>query len=346
MSWKSVSVSLVFSLILFLAPCSEVVFGQTTDAGWLIDNELKLHLAFFHDSEPVFPPKTPVATTPWLALTPESQEAEPDITNISLAGILGLGFPLPQRDKAEGFTFFLKFYDFPSFLSPSASFGKFFDRFMLSKLPSFARLQEYVKIPGNVVVKKGYIAPVGTEFTAKTPYPAFVLPAKPFQSSGGEMSPQDFFDANVPFSSIYVTPGTPEPSDANADDKAKWSAGGVLIFHRELLAIFEKDLTELKGAEPEKFRYFQVPGADKTAPGLTVLKIQVQPFVFTNFRDLPMPHDPKKIFLSGLLLVYATTYHLPAGSLLAELVIDSPEFRRDFPVERSSVLEVGSVVRF
>ncbi|MBF0545771.1 MAG: hypothetical protein HQM08_15115 [Candidatus Riflebacteria bacterium] len=59
-----------------------------------------------------------------------------------------------------------------------------------------------------------------------------------------------------------------------------------------------------------------------------------------------MPHNPKKIFLSGLLLVYYAEYQVPAGKTLSEQVINSPEFNKEFPAKNASVLEVGSVVRF
>jgi len=336
---------LAFSVLVLIA-CSASLLARTAESGWLIDNGLKLHLAYFVEPDPSIPSGVPTASTPWTALTPESKEPEPDISNISLAGILGLGFPLPSRNQAEGFTFFLKFFSYPAHLSASTSFGKIFKTFQLPKLPTFAALREYVRKPGNVLVKKGFIAPLGTAFTAKAPFPAFVLPTKAVKISAGETSAQDFFDSHVPFSSIYVTPTIPEPLDATANDKAKWSAAGVLAFHKELVSSFEKNLTELKGAQPEKFRYFQVPNQNPKASRLTILKIQTSPFVFGNFRDLPMPHDPKKIFLSGLLLVYYAEYPLSVGKNPADVSISSPEFNKEFKAENESVLEVGSVVRF
>lgn len=346
MSRKSASLSLIcFFTVLGLLVSGSMVLAQPAAEEWIIDNGLKLHLAYVHNERLNLPKETPMTNTSWLGLTPESVEAAPDITNINLAGILGLGFPLATRDNPGSFTFYLKFFEYPAFLSAPTSFGKIFDRFRLHHLPGFAQLQEYVKVSGNVLVKLGHIAPTGTEFSSKAPYPALSLPSAAIKMPTGEVSPQDYFDSEIPFSSIYVTPASPEPLDATPENKAKWSAEGVIAFHKALIVAFEKNLKELKGAEPEKFRYFSAPSTEKTS-ALSVLKIPLQPMLFGNFRDLPMPQDPKKVFLSGLLLVYSTDYRLADGKNPAEQIIDSPEFLRDFPKESPSVLEVGSVVRF
>ncbi len=341
------TVLFLFPLALIIA-FSPIAWGQAADSGWVVDSGLKMHLGYFVEPEPVIP-EAQAATMPVIALTPESKEFEPDITNISLSGIRGLGFPLPDRPHPETFTFFLKFFAYPQFLSAAGSFEKIFERFLLSKMTELPVLKEFAGKPGNVVVKMGNIAPATTVFTAQKPYPPFRLPKTPFKTPAGEASPQDFFDSNIPFSSIYLTPAANEPADLSADDRAKWSANGVLSFHKQLVAVYEQNLKELKVADPQKTRCFQVPLPGERGKDPTVfasLELLQTPFVFGNFRDLPMPHDPKKIFLSGLLLVHYSEFKGPAGTTPENLVIHSPEFEKQFKAEKAYVLEIGSVVRF
>lgn len=309
--------------------------ARAEGAGWKIDNTLKYHLVYL-PAENKAVSGASLATRsvmkPWLNNIPAFA---PDIDNIVYKNILELGFPLPVRNDAASLKLYLKLYKWPAQLNSVRSSQMIFDAFLLHGLPGGRRLYQLVKNPSNIFVKYASIEPANRVFSEQQP---FVAPEIPKQWE---------FDANVPFSSIYVSPDNISRK-GNEADQAHASAQGVIEFHAALSRLYEKSL-HLLHASAEK-RYFADfrRCSDKSGEvcAVRIYEMPVVPLVFGNYRDLPMPQDAEKVFLSGLLLVKVTDYlaHSPIPlEKLKKIQPGTDAFKASFRAGWSHMLEVGSV---
>ncbi|MBP7633114.1 hypothetical protein KBA41_03010 [Candidatus Ozemobacteraceae bacterium] len=307
---------------------------------WAVDEKLGFHFAFFdaegHTADDVW------KAIPTVKVSPIPATGAADITNIDLDGLRGLGFPVPARPGPGSFTFFLKFFGFPAWLDSTAAANRVADAYGLHFLPDGESLRAWLANRDHLLVKKGFIAPTGKVFDADTPYPALVVPQKDVSADGVSLTPQNYFDTYTPFVSLYLNPSDAEPAGLAENVRAAWSGKGVLAFHKALLDAYTKNYTSVKGVEPDKFSYFRVPGASGT---VTILKLPVKPMTFeANWRDLPMPENPEKVFLSALLLIYRYEYTVTT-TLDDATIVDSPGFAAATKLLRAQVFEAGSVVR-
>jgi len=326
-------------------------FAHRDCSSWKIDRDLKFNLAYFLEPEPGFHTFGNVQEILPFKLTADSQSHEPDITNINLAAIRSLGFPLPARPFSDKYTFFLKFYVYPSFLNSKISASQWLKEFLVDRVGGASNIREFIKRNENVVIKKGLIKENYYPFTVRHPYPAFFLPTKKFQYQGQTFTPQEYFDQNIPFCSLYVCPGNTKESFGSDKEKVEASAGGVVALHEQILNVYKSNLTPVKGADQEKFYYFisqPVTSFERRNNAVIVHKIVCQPTIFKdNYRDLMMPQDPKRIFLSGLSLLSRATYiPRPGCTWNPSMIVDSPQFKLFFKQISSKVFEIGSVVRF
>ncbi|HBN07632.1 MAG TPA: hypothetical protein DD435_02945, partial [Cyanobacteria bacterium UBA8530] len=319
---------IAFSL-LFALPAQALAAIRTS--GWRIDRDLKFHLAFYPSSK---------FTGEALKYPPLGYNGKflPDIDNIDLAGFLEMGFPVPTREKPADHRFYLKFYPYPSSLNVGKSTAKIFEPFLLGRTLEKNALKDFLSNSRNVVIKKGYIGKANENFSPEHPFPSLLLPTRPVSLNKETLSPQDYLDRNVPFASLYVEPTEDVPEKATEAQKAAWSSKGVSAAHGELLKLYQKTYIELLGKEGDRFRYFL---SESSAAGMTVLKIPRVPLTFPNYRDLPMPQGPDRIFLTGLLLVSKTSYSR-LGQAGTDVKVDSEAFSKEFQKAGAQVLEIGS----
>jgi len=290
-------------------PRAEVGQGawHTPKSAWRVDRRLGFHLAWHDERERSGTPARPLLSEPWKA----------DITNIAMTGLRDLGFPI-RHPAPEGLNFYLKFFECPAGVDPLVSAGRALSPLLVPQMAGSSQIQEVLAQPGGVVIKKAVVAPAGDPFSPEHPFPPCLVPT----GAGA----QDEFDQRTPFTSLYVQ-GDGTSSRTLAGTPAQGSADGVLAFHTELLELLAATWTEVEGPDPSRFRTFQ----DRSQPGRTVLvRVPLAPLVFQDYRSLPMPEDPDRVFLTGLLLVYRDVY---AGEPGPATLLDS------------RVLEVGSVVR-
>ncbi|NMC32556.1 MAG: hypothetical protein GYA36_08885 [Veillonellaceae bacterium] len=331
----------VFLIVLFLMALSSVAFGASAD--WRIDRNLRFHYAFFDPQE---------SSDQNLGEAPASAGFfplhEPDITNISLRGLIDLEFPVPQKDGAERFRFYLKFYRFPESIDPQVTMHRLLNDFLLYKMSGGEDVYSYVGKRENLWIKKGYIAADSFRFSPTTIFPPLRVP----RNENTAVSAQEKFDQAIPFSSLYVKPAEPAPSDLNRDQQAAWSTKGLIKFHRELERLYLVNYTEIQGVAGDKYRYFgridYSLGSADTTGALTILRLPRRPMVFANYDSLPMPHDPTHIFLTGLVLVHKTVYsgRNPAAVISGAIPIGSVAFETAYTKVSAHVLEIGSVVVF
>jgi N-acetylneuraminic acid mutarotase len=277
----------------------------------------------------------PAETIPSLGL---SADFMPDISNITLKGVCDLGFPLPRKKKADLLAFYLKFYHYPATCNAFLSAAKVALPLQLFSLSEGGALQEYLKKPGHVLVKKGFIGPIGRAFTAQSPFPPFAL------SRRGAMSGQEYLDNHIPFASLYVTAGPYGlPVSVNKGDdarEARGSAAGVLKIHEELRHLYHATFREMKDlSKTEPFTFIDDSQKDYVIgepQQVRCLRLPRAPMVFETFRNLPMPQDPR-MYLTGLLLIHHDTFTLQ-GEIREALVCSkmAPGF--------SQVFEIGSVI--
>ncbi len=291
---------IIFTLCLIVSVALPVI------AGWQVDRQLRFQLAYTPDGKVV--PGNSIKV-PSMKL---SKEYLPDIDNIVLSDIKGLGFTLPDRKKPEKFKLYLKLFNFPENLKAADICPEVLRVYHIADMPESGRkLVNYTSGNGNAAVKFGYIDASDRLFTENSPYPSFL--------SGNDAAFSGAFMKNTPFYSLYLNPDKNLKS-SDKDELARSSAQGVLDFHRELLDHYNKTLTPVKGKESEKYYYFR---DDKKRVTIKILK---EPMVFKNWRDLPMPTDPARHFLSGLLLIYLSD-------------------DGDSKLAKETVFEVGSIVR-
>jgi len=265
----------------------------------------------------------------------------PDITNITYKGFSDLGFPIPAVSSPETFNVFIKLFEFPESFVPRKSAIPIIEGFALDRLDAGKEVIGYSLNKRNLAVKLSLIAKSDSVFSPQTPYPAF-------EADASDAGAQSEFNRATLFSSLYLTPKTLNANSIGVDEIARHSASGVRAFHKDILAVYDRDFMHLSSVTGGKYHIFglKTGGEKGRETVLTVIKVPYEPMVFNNWRDLPMPHDPSKIFLSGLLLIYRDEY-VPRGGVMPEIIpqIGSSAFACAFEKKSSHVLEIGSVVK-
>jgi hypothetical protein len=307
---------------------------QNPGAGWGLNEGLRVHLAFFDENESRLSAIDSVTSAPLGFSAPQ----EPDISNIVLKNILSLDFPLPRKEKPEHLKFYLKFYQFPAHLDQRISVRRVLESFLIDETSRGGMLMDFTREKKHVIVKKGIIDSEDRK-SDQAPFPPLSIPRLSFKDAGAMISPQDYFDRQIPFASIYVI-----PRGGKGDrDPALASSRGVLAFHRELLDLYGRVLTEVNGPPGSRCFVDETPihYGLQTPLRLSLYRIPTEPLVFKNYRDLPMPQDPSRMFLTGLLLLYREDIEIASyrgESLTVSLL------REKGKVLSSQVFEVGSVV--
>lgn len=333
------------------------------DLGWKIDDDIKYHYAYLEpDWLSGLEPTTPVV---WKNPEPApfSTVDKPDITNIELKGILGLGFPLPTRENVEKYSFYLKLYQYPEYLNANLSANRIIQAYLFDQMPGAEVLRKYMSNPKNVYIKQCVIAETKRAFGKEDPFPALKFPESPIAHKKvwpsnlqtfaedttnkvvGTFPAQTILDSSLPFVSLYLKPTAEMPANANDEALAQWSAQGMLSFHSQMLEVYRKNLVELDISDPDMYYFVQPSYAlENRFVNITVWRIAKKPMIFSNFRNLPMPLDPARVFLSSLLLVYRDQY-IGVNNLYAfQYAMSNPAFQQMYQPTESQVLEVGSVI--
>jgi hypothetical protein len=270
---------IAMSMLTLLTICTPL-----SAAGWRVDEPLRFQLAYIPDGRAG---SAGAARVPSLGLSPDFL---PDIDNINLAEIQKLGFTLPGREGAERYKLYLKLFAFPAGLDAGPLCEGILRAHHISDLPGGGpELVRFMSDRGNVAVKFGHIDGAGRVFSEASPFPPF--------TAGGGSAFASTLARYTPFYSLYVTPDRPAQPGSD-DELARRSAGGVVAFHRELLAHYRKTLQEVSGPGTDRYHFFRDDRQKIT------LRVPRSPLVFDNWRNLPMPTDRKRHFLSGLLLIY------------------------------------------
>lgn len=311
---------LAFSIPAFAAPPSD----------WKIDKRLKFHIAYL--------PSMQTSGTANEILIPALNHIpvfQPDITNIQYSVITSLGFPLPARENAEKLTLYLKLYQWPKGFDANVSSRRILDPFLLSQVPGGRELERYVSDRKNVLLKFASIDNSSREFSIRN---ALTAPLPKTQAE---------FDSSIPFSSIYVQLARTVRASSETE-QVDISANGVRSIHKSLLNLYEKVFQDF--GQDEKSLYFveakRCPSNPAQICGARIFSFPKAPLVFKNYKDLPMPQDPKNIFLSGLLLIKLTDY--AAATSVTEksfslMVANQENFLTAFKPTWAHMLEVGSV---
>ncbi|MCE1247746.1 MAG: hypothetical protein LWY06_13985 [Firmicutes bacterium] len=314
------------------------------ESGWEIDDALTFNLAYLNMDDKVLNDKNSYSVKP----VNFAGEFKPDITNIVLKNIFALGFPLPDLKNAADLTLYLKFYEYPKTLNQTASANKVLGNLLVYKTINGGVLQQYLKDKAHVQIKMAHIEKTGFDFNAEHPYPALRVSKAPIPYSGreGSLKPQELFDSFIPFSSLYVKPAGTMPKGLSEDEQAKWSTGGVVAFHKEILGLYRKHLREITGPDKDKFYFInENAGYDSFKNRkIVVIRVPKEPIIITGYKNADMPQDPKRIKLSGLLLVYRGDWNIKPGADIKK-VKDFSELEKAANHIKDHVFEVGSVVK-
>ncbi len=289
-----------------LAAALILLLSGFVSAGWRIDAPARFQFAYVPDGKNAPGGKTE-AVAP-LGLTSDSM---PDIDNIGLAGIKSLGFTLPDRPSPEKYKLYLKLFNFPLQLDARAMSLLVLRNYHMDSMPGGGELLAYASQNKNLAVKYGHIDLAARQFSPSEPFPEFRVTRGQGYASG--------FIKNSLFFSLYLTPDKPGTA-VTEDELARQSAQGVLDFHKALVAHYNRMLKVIEGPQPDKYYYYR-----DVSPKVTI-RVPKEPMLFPNWRDLPMPTNPKRHFLSGLLLVYRSQEKVTS-------------------MAQETVFEVGSIVR-
>lgn len=333
----------ILSWLLFVLYCwtgANIAWAAAPDA-WLIDREIRFHHAYFNPTETQDPSRieTPAPAGFTSAFTP-------DITNISLSALVDMGFPFQRPSGPEPQKFFLKFYQFPASVDPQITANRILSEYLLYKLTGPENVVAYAGHRENLWIKDGHIAPAAAEFSRERPFP----PLRVRIDRLGGRSTQAQFDRLIPFSSLYVKPTAKAPPNLSRDQQAAWSTSGLVALHQELEKIYQDSFNEVQGDEPDKYRYFvrlgNYSGQNDRSNELLVLRLPRHPLIFDNYANLPMPQDPARFFLTGLVLISKTIYagEDPLAVLSGNIRVGSASFSTAYTELSSHVLEIGSVV--
>ena len=315
--------------------CFIVMLGTTANAsvyrGWDIDSQMKFNVEYLPDTNVQQVLKKPRKEKPLL-----KPYYKFDVNNINLVELLNLGFDIPTTNKPEENNFYIKLYNLPGNISNKLISKKLANDFALSFGYDFSDLNSFVSKRQNVVVKFSHIAPQNSVFTKKKPIPQFLT------SNNADFS--NYFLDHIPFYSIYLVPTQKTlKTSASANDVAKWSTGGVKDFQAELISYYKRNFCEFKGND-KKYYYFWISRVDNEK--IVIVKIPKEILVFDNWRDLPMPQNPKKIFLSSSLLISSFEYQPKNGKIPAMIPsLNSEEFNNVFSLKKTTIFEVASVTR-
>jgi hypothetical protein len=298
---------------------------------WNIDKFMQFQIAYLPDKK--IEVQCDICNTQTPLLAPNNAF---DITNINLADFLNLGFDVQNTEDPKNYNLYLKLYKFPVLLNHMQTIAEFTKDFAIDKLPQANYIEKYITNRNNLQIKYALIDKSNAIFNEKNPIPQFKINYN-----------NDFityFNSHIPFYSLYLVPNQVKPKFTSEDDIANFSTLGVTGFYHELLNGYRKNLMELSG-DDNKYYYFTDKNTASNAKILVVLKVPKTPLEFKNWRDLPMPQNPKSIFLTSLLLVYHTEYSVKDSTLPEKIPpINSPAFQNLFAKTGTKVLEVGSVV--
>lgn len=275
-------------------------------AGWRVDAPARFQFAYVPDGK-----NTPGGKTETVAPLGLTSDSMPDIDNINLGGIKSLGFTLPDRPAPDKYKLYLKLFNFPLQLDARAISLLVLRNYHMDSMPGGGDILAYASQNKNLAVKYGHIDLADRKFSPSEPFPEFSVARGQGYAAG--------FIKNTLFFSLYLTPDKPG-NGVTEDEIARQSVQGVLDFHKALVAHYNRILKVIDGPQPDKYYYYR-----DVSPRVTI-RVPKEPMIFPNWRDLPMPTNPRKHFLTGLLLVYRSQ-------------------EKDASLAKETVFEVGSVVR-
>lgn len=326
----------LFIVLTLLGGCSSSTGGLSIfRPKWVIDTRTKFHFAHYPYKEP-----TKGVIVPSIDFANRDQ---PDITNIVLRDLYKLGFPVPFMPNSHEQTFYLKFFQYPKQFDHKISYKRFKDRFALGPLAQYADLQqldEFLKDKKNIYIKLGHIAPMNTGFFGDNRYPVLKI---------SEHQTQHDFDSRNIFASLYVLSEEWEKTNLlkSADEFVSKSQDGLKFFFEDLMKTYTDNLITLDTNNKEIVFLNNVECLTSTSDcQVSVIKTEKNISLFNhNYRQYPMPQDPKQVFLSGLWAIHSELYKIPKSmasinTLTWDMVVSSGEKLSKI------ILEVGSVVNF
>jgi len=333
-------ITLVLTLVLslpILMTHSLIATAATPTPAWKVDTYMRFQVAYLPTPQLLNLSGQDVKNIPSLDL---SKPYLPDIVNINLANFLKLGFQVPAPTPTNQYNVFLKLYEFPQTFNAANTTTPLLKAFYFNKLKTGKALLKYASNSKNDVVKFTYIDKSNTPFTQEHPFPFFQIKTN--------ANFQNIFNEHLPFASLYVAPLDNPHGKMTPDAQAAQSTQGLLNFYKEILKVYRSNLIEIYG-EDGQYWYF-IDKNNATEKTITLLKLPKKPLIFDNWRDLPMPHDLKRFFLSGLLLIYKTTYQVVPEHFELNTKplprVDSTKFNQMFINPNTQVMEVGSIVYF
>lgn len=323
---------------------------QIPTSDWRVDTGLGIQLAYVAEPDPAQSLPARLRHSAPRSMGP-APEGVPDVTNIRLDRIRGLGFPLPDRPEADRYSLYLKFFHYPPGLDHQISLRRVLDPLLIRESGNEGVIRLMLDSSDHLAVKKGFIALEKRAFGPASPFPELVLPTRPG-------NPQSFFDAHLPFASIYVRPTSLPPSRSDDAALASWTTGAVATCVHDLTTLYQLTYVAMNGSaeggnigvasESPVARMFlddaEAESRLKSAATLRLIEIPVQPMCFSAFRGLPMPQDPRRTFLAGLALIRDERYHVRSNPLAGTLH-DAAFLRQTIGSPTVRIFEIGATVR-
>lgn len=314
----------VFLFAVIVSAGAEALPGAN---GWAIDSEYGFSVCFLPTGNEQ--KGNPAETAESFGFSPD---CDADIKNINLKSFTEMGFPVPLVADAEKKNFYIKLFRFPSRLKHLKLVSGISQDFGFNLLPGGSGISTFMADRKNIVLKKALIDLSSREFTPEKPFPGF-------QVFTGDDSEHANLNDSTLFYSLYFKPAADQKEKFSQLSSAEGSMAGVLAFHAELLKAYEKNFKAVVGPDAS-YSYFL---KNLEAKSFTLLKVQKKPMLFVeNWKDLPMPQNPAKKFLSSLLLIAKEDYVADEPRSEPDN-IGNESFARDWKLKRKLIFEVASI---
>jgi hypothetical protein len=342
-------VVLFIEIFLFVCLDSGAALASLGKAEWRIETEYKFQLGYYRSDEENARFQSEFGSSVQKVMPLDLKG--PGIPELDIPVKLSVdrGFALPFKGDPKDLTYYMKLFHYPVGLNAAISAGSMVNAFLLNHSAQGRELENFTNSSANVIVKVGSIRRSDTTFE-KQPFPDFILPATTGFLDNAAVSPQEFFDSALFYSTVGIS--SVVPAEKTVDDQIKINAStvGLQNFLRDMTEVYASNFSEIGAANKSANERFFVAreaciGQFPEECRLVVYRIPKQVLVFKDARSKPRPMGPKGSFASGFVMIQRTEYYQPKTVGTIEIPTLA-ELNSKWKHGPSRILEAVSLVQF
>jgi hypothetical protein len=343
--------AIVISIGVFLFVCVDcgAAVASLGKADWHIETEYKFQLGYYRSDEENARLQSEFGSSVQKVIPLDLKGPGVPELDIPVKLSVDRGFSLPFKGDPKDLTYYMKFFHYPVRLNAAISTGSMVSAFLLNHSSHGREFETFTSSSDNVIVKVGSIRPSEASFD-KQPFPDFILPPTTSIHGNATVSPQEFFDSALFYSTVAI--GSTIPAAKTADDQSKInaSATGLQNFLRDMTQVYASSFSEIGPTNDSVNERFFVAreaciGQLPEECRLVVYRIPKEVLIFKDARSKPRPLGPKGSFASGLAMIQRTEYYRPRSVGTIEIPTFN-ELNSKWKHGPARVLEAVSLVQF